>query len=63
MAALVFVHVFVNIAMTVGMVPITGLPLPFISYGRTFLLSMYIALGLVQSVAVHGRQPRLEGTP
>ncbi len=52
---LVFSHVFVNIAMTVGLVPITGLPLPFISYGRTFLLSMYLALGLVQSVAVHGR--------
>lgn len=52
---LVFSHVFVNIAMTVGLVPITGLPLPFISYGRTFLLSMCIALGLVQSVAVHGR--------
>lgn len=53
--ALVFSHVFVNIAMTIGLVPITGLPLPFISYGRTFLLSMYLALGLVQSVAVHGR--------
>ncbi|MGI6497137.1 MAG: rod shape-determining protein RodA [Kiritimatiellia bacterium] len=51
--ALIASHVFVNIAMTVGMVPITGLPLPFISYGRTFLLSMYIALGLVQSVAAH----------
>lgn len=54
-STLVFSHVFVNIAMTVGLVPITGLPLPFISYGRTFLLSMYLALGLAQSVAVHGR--------
>ncbi len=53
---LVFSHVFVNIAMTVGLVPVTGVPLPFISYGRTFMLSMLVGLGLVQSVAVHGHR-------
>lgn len=52
--ALLFSHVFINIAMTVGLLPVTGLPLPFISYGRTFMLTMAIALGLLQSVAVHG---------
>lgn len=51
-ATLVFCHVFVNIGMTVGMLPITGLPLPFVSYGRTFMASLGIAMGLVQSVAV-----------
>lgn len=44
------VHVFVNIAMTIGMIPITGLPLPFLSYGGSFLLSCCILQGLVQSV-------------
>jgi len=44
------VHVFVNIAMTVGLVPITGIPLPFISYGGSFLLSCCLLQGLVQSV-------------
>jgi len=51
---LVFAHVYVNVAMSIGLVPITGLPLPFISAGRTFLLVLMIALGLLQSVAVHG---------
>ena len=47
---LFLVHVFVNIAMTIGLVPITGIPLPFISYGGTFVLSCCLLQGLVQSV-------------
>lgn len=53
---LIFSHMFINIAMTIGTMPITGLPLPFISYGRTFMLTMMVALGLVQSVSIHGRE-------
>ena len=53
---LIFSHMFINIAMTIGMMPITGLPLPFISYGRTFMLTMMAALGVVQSVSIHGRE-------
>lgn len=44
------VHIFVNIAMTIGLVPITGIPLPFISYGGSFVLSCCLLQGLVQSV-------------
>ena len=44
------VNVFVNIAMTIGLVPITGIPLPFISYGGSFVLSCCLLQGLVQSV-------------
>jgi len=55
--SLIFSHMFINIAMTIGIMPITGLPLPFISYGRTFMLTMMAALGLVQSVSIHGREP------
>lgn len=51
--ALFSVHVFVNIAMTIGLMPITGLPLPFLSHGGTFLASCCILLGLVQSVYRH----------
>lgn len=53
--AMVFSHVFVNVAMTIGVIPITGLPLPMISYGGSFMLSMMVALGLVQSVYVRRR--------
>jgi hypothetical protein len=42
---LTFSHMFINIAMTIGIMPITGLPLPFISYGRTFMLTMMAAFG------------------
>ena len=55
-ATLMFAHVYVNIAMSIGLVPITGLPLPFISSGRTFLIVVMCALGLVQSVSIHGKE-------
>lgn len=44
------VHVFINIGMTIGLMPITGLPLPFMSYGGSFVLSCCILQGFVQSV-------------
>ena len=47
---LMAVHVFVNIAMTIGLVPVKGIPLPFISHGGTFVLSCCLLQGLVQSV-------------
>ncbi len=40
------VHIFVNIGMTVGMVPVTGIPLPFVSYGGTFLLMSWVAVAV-----------------
>ena len=52
-ATLIFAHVYVNIGMCIGLVPITGLPLPFLSLGRTFLVVVMCALGLVQSVSLH----------
>jgi rod shape determining protein RodA len=49
-AALIAFHVFVNIGMTVRLMPVTGLPLPFMSAGGTVFVAMSIALGLVHSV-------------
>lgn len=40
-----------NISMTIGIAPITGIPLPLLSYGRSYLLSNFIAFGIVQSIA------------
>jgi rod shape determining protein RodA len=45
------VHVFVNIGMTVGLVPITGIPLPFVSYGGTFLFMSWVAVAISVRVA------------
>ena len=46
-------HVFENIGMTLGIMPVTGIPLPFVSYGGSSMLAAFVALGLVQSVHMH----------
>jgi len=46
-----FAHVLVNVGMTVGIMPITGIPLPFISYGGSFLLLNIVAMAVVQRIA------------
>lgn len=48
--AIFFFHIFVNIAITMGLLPVTGLPLPFLSYGRSFYLTCMAGLGLIFSV-------------
>ena len=53
-SALLFTHLFINVAMTIGKMPITGIPLPLVSYGGSFTTSTMALLGLVQSVAIHG---------
>ena len=57
-AGLLFCHVFVNVGMTIGLLPITGLPLPFVSSGGSFMVSTLAGFGLVQSV--HVRRMRRE---
>jgi rod shape determining protein RodA len=49
-AALVFFQSFVNLGVNLGLLPVTGTPLPFVSYGGSSLFAFLIALGLVQSV-------------
>ncbi len=49
--AIWFAHVVINVGMTVGLMPITGLPLPFLSYGGSFLVVLFVGLGIVARVA------------
>jgi rod shape determining protein RodA len=49
--AMIMFQVVVNIGMTIGLAPITGIPLPWLSYGRSALLTNFVALGMVESVA------------
>ena len=51
--ALIFTHIFQNIGMTISMLPITGVPLPLVSYSGSFALMIMFALGIVNSVWVH----------
>lgn len=54
-ATIIFTHVFENIGMTISVMPITGIPLPFFSYGGSFLVALAIGLGLAFRAAREGR--------
>jgi len=50
-ATSIFIYVFINIAMVTGLAPVVGIPLPFVSYGRTALISLFFSQGIILSVA------------
>jgi rod shape determining protein RodA len=53
--AMLLFQVFVNVGMTVGIMPITGIPLPLMSYGGSSVITTFLAIGLLQSVYAQGR--------
>src|SRR6266542_2240660 len=55
--ALIFTNIFQNIGMTIALLPITGVPLPLISYSGSFVLMIMFGLGLVNSVWIHRKIP------
>ncbi len=54
MAALIAIQGFMNIAVSTGLMPNTGIPLPFVSYGRTSLVSFYLGIGIVLNIGLQG---------
>jgi rod shape determining protein RodA len=50
-----FVHVIVNVGMTLNLMPVTGIPLPFFSYGGSFLLVSWLAVGVLLRISAEGR--------
>lgn len=55
-AAMMFIHMFINMAMVMGMIPVVGVPLPFLSYGGSFMLATMMACGLLQHAYIHRDQ-------
>jgi rod shape determining protein RodA len=53
--AMFLFQVFVNVGMTIGIMPITGIPLPLMSYGGSSVLTTFLAVGLLQSIYAHAR--------
>jgi len=51
--ALIFSHVFINIGMNIRLMPVTGIPLPFLSYGGSSVLCSWIAIGILQNVYLY----------
>lgn len=58
--SMIFFHVIENIGMCLGLLPITGIPLPFISYGGSSLVTCFIAIGLVQNVRMRRRATKFD---
>ena len=52
---LIFLQTFVNVGMIIGLLPVTGIPLPFLSYGGSALIATFIGIALLQSIAVHSQ--------
>jgi len=62
LAAVWLVHIIVNVGMTLNLMPITGIPLPFFSYGGSFMLACWISIGLLARIASEARGAQtLEG--
>jgi len=59
-AIMVFVQIFINVGMNLGLLPIAGISLPFISYGGSNLLVNFIALGIVQNIATQTKSASLK---
>jgi len=55
-ASMFFLHMFINIAMVMGLLPAVGVPLPLLSYGGTMMITILIGFGLVISAHIHNRQ-------
>ena len=53
LSTLIFMHMIINMAMVSGLLPVTGLPVPFISYGGSFFLSCSIIVGLINNIINH----------
>ena len=62
-ATMLLFEIFVNVGVNLGLVPVAGIPLPFLSYGRSALLANFLALGLVQSVRLYGHRRRYDSSP
>ena len=56
LAGVIFMHVVVNVGMTIGLVPVTGKPLLFMSYGGSSFLASFIIIGIVESIKIHNNK-------
>ncbi len=57
LASLILFQVLVNVGMVIGVMPVTGIPLPFVTYGGSSLISLLFGMGILQSVRVHAEKP------
>ena len=58
LASMILFQMLVNVGMVIGLMPVTGIPLPFVTYGGSSLVSIMFGLGILQSVRMHSYMPR-----
>ncbi len=61
-ASYLFIHIFVNLGGMFGIIPLTGVPLPFLSYGGSFVISLTASLAIVQRVCVESKNKKIKIT-
>lgn len=61
-ATMIFFQTFINIGMNVGLMPVTGIPLPFVSLGGTALFINLAAIGIIESIVMHHRRLGFQAT-
>ncbi len=57
LASMVLFQLLVNVGMVIGIMPVTGIPLPFVTYGGSSMISILFGMGILQSVRMHARKP------
>lgn len=58
--AMIFAHFFENIGMSIGLMPVTGIPLPFISYGPSSVITNFMAIGIILSISLRKQRPMFD---
>lgn len=59
-ASYIFIHIFINLGGMFGLIPLTGVPLPFLSYGGSFVLSLLASLAIVQRVCIETKTKKVK---
>ena len=57
LASMLLFQILINVGMVIGIMPVTGIPLPFITYGGSSLISLLFGMGILQSVRMRSRKP------
>ena len=59
-ATYIFLHIFINLGGLFGVIPLTGVPLPFLSYGGSFTLSLIASLGIIQRIHIETKNEKIK---
>ena len=60
MSIYIFCHIFINLGGLFGIIPLTGVPLPFLSYGGSFTLSLFCSLAVIQRIHIENKNQKIK---